>query len=108
MRNWFKTCVGTWESSSPTLRVKKAGRHRPKLEELENRCLPADLTWTGAVSSNFNLAANWKLANGQVSPAGPTSNDELTIGAPVKQNNDPVVNANTVAMAKDFTIEAGG
>jgi hypothetical protein len=75
------------------------------VERLEDRAVPAQLTWTGAVDQKWEEPGNWKLPNGMVSAAAPTSADDVTI-APVGQElfrNVCYVAAGGVA--KTITVE---
>jgi hypothetical protein len=49
---------------------------RPRLECLEDRTLPALITWTGAVSDDWNTPGNWKPNT------VPGPNDDAVINAP--------------------------
>ncbi len=55
---------------------RRAATSRPRLEFLEDRTLPATITWTGATdNSNWHLAGNWDL--GRV--PGAVANDDVVI-----------------------------
>ena len=79
---------------------------RPVLEQLENRCVPAAVTWMGgpgAAGHDWNIAANWDT--GTV----PTKNDDVTINVNLTEVVDPAmpscdVAAKVKAEAKTVTV----
>src|SRR5688572_14535721 len=52
-------------------------KRRFNVEFLEDRCVPATLTWVGNVDSDWDTAGNWRLASGAVSGAAPTAGDNV-------------------------------
>jgi hypothetical protein len=50
------------------------------VEALEGREVPAVLTWTGAVSTAFDVAGNWRAGDGAAT-RGPEAGDELVFDA---------------------------
>ncbi|MBA4062658.1 MAG: hypothetical protein C0501_02915 [Isosphaera sp.] len=55
-------------------------RLKPGVEALEGREVPAVLTWTGAVSTAFDVAGNWR-ADGAPAARAPEAGDELVFDA---------------------------
>ncbi|MBY0229154.1 MAG: hypothetical protein K2W96_07755 [Gemmataceae bacterium] len=99
---------------------------RPRLETLEDRCVPANLYWAGAADGNWSVAGNWKYDNGMVAVAAPTAMDVVYLDNTSNTNSkQDIVNltvaglhttsaftstvtlANTLKVAGDGWIEAG-
>src|SRR5262245_17986562 len=92
-----------WFSRKRGVTRKCAYYCKPSISEciLEDRTLPATITWTGAISADWFTAGNWKVA-GQQQGMVPSTSDDVII-AP-SANIATVDNAMQTAQAGTLTV----
>jgi parallel beta-helix repeat protein len=88
-------------------RGQRRNKYRPIVEVLEHRCLLAELTWTGAVGTNWFDGGNWTLP-GKKAGFVPGSTDDVIIAAGKDGNAATVPATNRAAEAGTVTVNQGG
>jgi hypothetical protein len=92
-----------WHAARGTRRdrVDKGSSRRPGLEALEDRCVPATLTWVGPAGGTWSTAANWYPA------AVPNSSSSLqfgtTFGGTTNSSTDDMPSLSIGALDVDST-----
>jgi phage baseplate assembly protein gpV len=83
--------------------------HRPTLEALEDRRLPATFTWALSGSGDFNAAANWRDQNNN--PGVPGANDDAVVppsSTPITITSSSSNTVNSLLLNADATLTVAG
>jgi len=63
LASWLASLVQRRRRPVRNAAPRKPARSTLRVEALEDRCVPATHTWTGAVDGNWSTAGNWQLSN---------------------------------------------